>query len=208
MEDRGRGFIIILSAPSGTGKSTLATHLVENLNGVSLSISTTTRKPRGKEVDGVAYHFIHRDLFLTQKNRGDFLEWAEVFGNFYGTARENVESVLNRGEDLLLDIDWQGAEQVRANMPSNDVVSIFILPPSKDLLQKRLSDRKTDDADVIEKRMDQAGREISHWHEYDYLLVNDDLIQAQSNLVSIVTAERMRREHAAERIKSILSTFS
>ena len=208
MENHDRGFIIILSAPSGAGKSTLANHLVQTVTGVQLSVSTTTRKPRAFEIPGKDYHFIDQASFRTQIARGDFLEWAEVFGNYYGTAWENVEHVLRNGKTLLLDIDWQGARQVRASRPTEEVVSVSILPPSRDALQKRLHERKSDDPQVIARRMAKAGEEISHWEEYDYLLINDDLERACADLAAIVTAERLRRQRSGTRIRKILSTFA
>lgn len=203
-----RGFILILSAPSGAGKSTLANHLVQAVADVQLSISTTTRQPRPGETPGRDYHFVDQDDFRAQSARGDFLEWAEVFGNCYGTTQESVDHVLQSGKTLLLDIDWQGARQVRANRPSEEVVSVSILPPSKDALEKRLQGRKSDDPEVIARRMAQAGEELSHWEEYDYLLINDDLAQAQHDLVAIVTAERLRRQRSKIRIRKIVSTFA
>ena len=203
-----RGFIIILSAPSGTGKSTLASHLVRTMAGVHLSVSTTTRQPRGQEISGQDYFFVDQASFRASVDRGEFLEWAEVFGNCYGTAWKNVEPILQRGENVLLDIDWQGAQQVRAKRPAEEVVSISILPPSCSALQQRLKDRGTDDAQVIRRRMEKAGAEISHWREYDYLLINDDLVQAQKDLVAIVTAERLRRLRSEFRGRTILSTFT
>ena len=208
MTDHDRGFIIILSAPSGAGKSTLANHLVQTLAKVKLSVSTTTRKPRAGETPGLSYHYIDQEAFRTKIDQGDFLEWANVFGNYYGTAQENVEQVLSRGEDLLLDIDWQGARQVRSNHPSEEVISVSVLPPSRNILQQRLQGRASDDASVIARRMAEAGEEISHWKEYDYLLVNDELSRAQNQLVAIVTAERLRRQRSTRRVRSILSTFA
>lgn len=208
MTNRDKGFILILSAPSGAGKSTLANHLVQTVPDVRLSVSTTTRAPRPGEVPGEAYHFIDQPTFRDRIARGDFLEWAEVFGNCYGTARENVDQVLHAGEILLLDIDWQGARQVRASWPPEESVSVSIFPPSHDALYQRLRGRASDDETVIARRMAKASAEISHWEEYDYLLVNDDLSRAQRDLIAIVTAERMRRQRSENRIRCILSTFA
>ena len=208
MSGRGKGFIIILSAPSGAGKSTLATHLVQTVPGVRASVSTTTRAPRPGEQSGHAYHFIDQESFHARIQRGDFLEWAEVFGNFYGTDCNNVDPVLAQGEDLLLDIDWQGARQVRASRAATEVVSIAILPPSRQVLQARLMGRGSDDPQVVARRMAQAGEEVAHWEEYDYLLINDDLPRAQTELVAIVTAERLRRERVGAGVQSILDTFT
>ena len=208
VSEERRGFIVILSAPSGAGKSTLAAHLVQTVAGMELSVSTTTRLPRPGEVPGRAYHFVDQAAFRTKRDRGDFLEWAEVFGNYYGTDRASVEPVLARGGSVLLDIDWQGARQVRACCRPEEVVSVAILPPSRQVLQERLRRRGSDDPQVIARRMAQAGREIAHWEEYDYLLVNHDLERACQELVAIVTAERLRRERAGCAIQAILATFA
>ena len=200
--------MIILSAPSGAGKSTLANHLVQAVAGVQQSISTTTRKPRPGEVPGRDYHFIDQASFRAKITQGSFLEWAEVFGNYYGTAKERVEPALQSGVSLLLDIDWQGAQQIRKSMPPKEVVSIFILPPSREILQQRLCGRKTDDPQVIAQRMAEAEEQLSHWKEYDYLLINNNLTQAQDDLVSIVVAERLRRERSEEAVQQIVSTFT
>ncbi len=208
VQNRGQGFILILSAPSGAGKSTLARHLVQTVAGVSLSVSTTTRSLRPGEVAGQSYHFVDQAAFRARVERGDFLEWAEVFGHCYGTDLAHVDPVLARGECVVLDIDWQGARQVRARRAPEEVVSIAILPPSRSVLQVRLSGRGSDDPQVIARRMAQAGEEISHWAEYDYLLINDDLTRARHELVAIVTAERLRRSRAGDAIQAILATFA
>ncbi|MBF0462926.1 MAG: guanylate kinase [Magnetococcales bacterium] len=208
MSECGKGFVIILSAPSGAGKSTLATHLVQTVAGVRLSVSTTTRLPRPGEIPERAYHFVDQATFQAKVERGDFLEWAEVFGNLYGTDRANVDPVLARGECVLLDIDWQGARQVRARLAPAEVVSVAILPPSRQVLQERLSRRGSDDPEVVTRRMALAGEEMAHWEEYDYLLLNDDLTRACQRLVAIVTAERLRRERAGGNIQAILATFA
>lgn len=208
MDNRSRGFVIILSAPSGAGKSTLATRLVQSLPNLHLSVSTTTRQPRAGEVAGQSYHYVDLATFRTRIEQGKFLEWAEVFGNCYGTDRENVEPIVARGADLLLDIDWQGARQVRAVLPPESVISIAIFPPSQQVLQERLMRRGTDDPQVIARRMAQAGEEIAHWGEYDYLLINDDLARAHQELVAIVTAERLRRIRAGGAAQAILATFA
>ena len=199
------GFLAILSAPSGAGKSTLARHLVATGERVRVSVSTTTRNPRPGEREGEHYHFVDKQAFEEKIRENAFLEWAEVFGNYYGTSRETVAAALNRGEVLLLDIDWQGARQVRRNMPPGDVISIAILPPSREALQHRLQERGQDTPETIARRMSEAGREISHWHEYDYLLVNADLAEAQAGLAAIITAERLKKSRAD--IRRILQTF-
>ncbi|MBF0401892.1 MAG: guanylate kinase [Magnetococcales bacterium] len=207
MVNRDRGFVIILSAPSGAGKSTLASLLVQSVPGLRISVSTTTRAPRAGEQAGVAYHFVDQATFRDRMEQGNFLEWAEVFGNYYGTDRANVEPVLAQGDCVLLDIDWQGARQVRAALAPLDVVSIAIFPPSQQALQERLSRRASDDAQVIARRMAQAGEEVAHWQEYDYLLVNKDLAQAHQQLVAIVTAESLRRERSRSVAQAVLASF-
>nr|WP_227657601.1 guanylate kinase [Candidatus Magnetaquicoccus inordinatus] len=208
MSNLGRGFIIILSAPSGAGKGTLAAHLLQTMSDLRWSVSTTTRAPRPGEIPGESYHYVDADTFRKRIEQGAFLEWAEVFGNYYGTELANVEPALARGEDLLLDIDWQGARQVRDKMPTREVVSIAILPPSRQALQERLLGRSSDDPQVIARRMAQAGNEIAHWHEYDYLVVNDDLQQACHDLTAIITAERLRRIRERVPVRKILATFA
>ncbi|MBF0177652.1 MAG: guanylate kinase [Magnetococcales bacterium] len=204
-------FMIIVSAPSGAGKTTLLRHLMAHLGGVRFSVSTTTRQPRAGEKEGVDYFFVDRASFEQRRDRGEFLEWAEVFGNFYGTAQDFVAKTLAEGNDLLLDIDWQGrrqvVERVKRGVVPLEVVTIAILPPSRSSLASRLSGRGSDDPSVIEKRMRAAGEEISHWQEYDYLLVNDDLPRAQEDLVAIVRAERLRKPRMAQGIEQILATF-
>ncbi|MBF0285332.1 MAG: guanylate kinase [Magnetococcales bacterium] len=202
-----RGFVLILSSPSGAGKSTLASFLVEEVGGVRRSVSTTTRRPRIGERDGVDYFFTTPEAFHQQVAAGGFLEWAEVFGNFYGTSRAVVEQAIGEGHVLLLAIDWQGARNVRAMLPPEDVVSVSILPPSLESLRQRLANRGQDDEAVIQRRMDQATAEMSHWNEYDYLALNDELTQAQSDLASIVRAERLRRHRLDEGARRSLASF-
>ncbi|MBF0165715.1 MAG: guanylate kinase [Magnetococcales bacterium] len=206
-EPGDRGFILILSAPSGAGKTTLARVLGQRVEGLITSVSTTTRQPRGGEVEGEAYFFVRDEVFRERVAAGEFLEWAEVFGNCYGTSRVFVEEALAQGKVVLLDIDWQGARQVRGNMPEGDVVGVAVLPPSQEMLLTRLRMRGQDAPEVIARRMAQAGAEVSHWREYDYIVVNDDLERAGAELVAIVTAERLRRARAKRRIEQILATF-
>lgn len=187
-----RGMMLVLSSPSGAGKTTLAHRLLQRDTGVSMSVSVTTRKPRQGEVNGVDYHFLTKAEFDDRVLRGELLEHATVFGNSYGTPRGPVEGVLRTGRDVLFDIDWQGTQQLREKA-REDVVSIFILPPSRDELQHRLSSRGQDAPDVVARRMAQANSEISHWAEYDYVIVNDDLDAAERRIVTIVEAERCRR---------------
>lgn len=182
------GRLFIVAAPSGAGKSTLVNALLEREPGVALSISHTTRQPRPGDRDGVQYHFVDRATFERMVERGGFLEHAEVFGNAYGTSRDAVESLLHAGRDVLLEIDWQGAAQVRRVMPG--CVSIFILPPSRDELERRLRARATDDAATIAKRLAASREEIAHADEFDCIVVNDDFDAALAALQGIVDAAR------------------
>lgn len=188
-----RGLMFVLSSPSGAGKTTLTRLLREQEPSLSLSVSVTTRERRPSEVEGVHYFFISPDEFETMKERGDLLEWAHVHGNYYGSPRRAVEKALSRGEDILFDIDYQGARQLVASAP-DDVVSVFILPPSIPELRARLERRAEDTADVIARRLAAAGNEIGRWVDYNYVLVNDDLDRTFSRLRAILAAERLRRE--------------
>lgn len=188
-----RGFILILSSPSGAGKTTLTRAVAGDASwGLDLSISVTTRQRRPSEIDGKHYTFIDREAFESLRSRDDLLEWAEVHGNFYGTPRRPVERVLAAGRDMIFDIDYQGTRQVRAKL-SDDVVTIFILPPSMAELRSRLERRAEDSPATIEKRLANARMEIQRWNEYDYVLVNDDLDEAFRSLQGILTAERLKR---------------
>lgn len=189
-----RGLAIILSSPSGAGKSTLARRLMAWDPSLAFSVSATTRAPREGETDGVEYFFRTRDAFLGMVDAGEMLEHAEVFGNLYGTPRAPVEAAMAAGRDTLFDIDWQGGQQVRNSAIGKDVVSIFILPPSIAALESRLRARAQDSDTVIAGRMEKSRDEISHWAEYDYVLVNDDLDAAEDALKAILRAERMRRD--------------
>lgn len=188
-----RGVMLILSSPSGAGKTTLASKLLETDKTLTLSVSATTRPPRPGEVDGVHYFFIDQAAFEARREAGGFLEWAQVFGNFYGTPRAPVEEALTAGRDVVFDIDWQGTRQVSAAAPA-DVVRVFILPPSRAVLKERLKGRNADSAEVVARRMAGAREEISHWNEYDYVLINDDLDATLGALRTILAAERLRRE--------------
>ncbi|MBF0213445.1 MAG: guanylate kinase [Magnetococcales bacterium] len=202
-----KGFLLILSAPSGAGKSTLARFLKERQSGLLTSVSTTTRAPRPGEREGEAYFFVDLDTFRRQQEEGAFLESAEVFGNCYGTSRAFVEAALGRGLVVTLDIDWQGARQVRGNLGAEDVVSVFIMPPTCDHLSDRLRSRGQDSPEVIARRMSAAAAEVSHWDEYDYVVINDDLERAGAELVAIVSAERLKRSRIESRLRGILETF-
>lgn len=187
-----RGLMFVLSSPSGAGKSTLAKKLLESDENMSLSVSATTRAPRPSEVDGREYKFLDKATFEEMADRGEFLEHAMVFGNHYGTPRAPVEAMLIQGRDVLFDVDWQGARALRAAEPQ-DVVGIFILPPSMAELERRLRARNEDSEDVISKRMARSLDEISHWEEYDYVLVNTLLEQTLAQIKQILAAERLKR---------------
>ncbi|MGC9370141.1 MAG: guanylate kinase [Paracoccaceae bacterium] len=193
MADR-RGLLIILSSPSGAGKSTLTRRLLDWDPSFRFSVSATTRAPRPGEEHGREYYFLDRAEFEELIETGGMLEHAEVFGNFYGSPRKPVEEAIESGHDVLFDIDWQGGQQVRNSPLSQDVVSIFILPPSIAELERRLKSRGQDSDAVIAGRMEKSRDEISHWAEYDYVLVNRDLDSAYDELKAIVTAERLKRE--------------
>jgi guanylate kinase len=188
-----RGIMLVLSSPSGAGKSTIARNLLEQEEGLELSISVTTRKRRGSEIDGVHYHFLSHDAFARMRDSDTLLEWAEVHGNLYGSPREPVEAALAGGRDVLFDIDWQGGLQVMERARA-DAVSIFILPPSMVELRARLNRRAEDSPDVIERRLKNALVEIPHWREYDYVVINSDLDRAFHEVRSILVAERLRRD--------------
>lgn len=187
------GTLYIVSAPSGAGKTSLVKALIEQIDTLRVSVSHTTRAMRPGETDGVNYHFTRREDFLEQVGRGDFLEHAEVFGNLYGTSQSTVERTLAEGHDLILEIDWQGAQQVRRALPQ--ARSIFILPPSSAALQDRLSNRGQDSDDVIAGRMTQAIDEMSHYVEYDYIVINDDFHTALDDMKSILRCGRLTLAH-------------
>jgi guanylate kinase len=188
-----RGLMLVLSSPSGAGKSTIARHLLETDPQLNLSVSVTTRPRRASEIDGVHYHFLTEREFARMRDNDELLEWAQVHGNFYGTPREAAERAMAEGRDMLFDIDWQGALQLQEKMEA-DVVSIFILPPSMEELRQRLNRRAEDKPEVIEQRLRNARAEIEHWREYDYCVVNDDLERAFDAVRAIVQSERLRRD--------------
>ena len=189
-----RGLLIILSSPSGAGKSTLARRLMDWDDTLRFSVSATTRKPRPGERDGVEYFFRTRAEFDSMVAAGEMLEHAEVFGNFYGTPKAPVEAAAREGRDTLFDIDWQGGQQIRRSALAKDVVSVFILPPSIAELEARLRKRAQDSDEVIASRMRKSRDEISHWAEYDYVLVNHDLDETEARLRTILEGERARAD--------------
>ena len=189
-----RGLMFVLSSPSGAGKTTLSRRLLTDDPDITLSVSATTRPPRGDETEGRDYRFVSPERFAAMVQGDELLEWATVFGNRYGTPRGPVEAALHEGHDVLFDIDWQGTQQLQQTDAASDLVRVFILPPDLVELQRRLEGRATDAADVIAGRMARARDEISHWGEYDYILVNDDADQCLAELRSILKAERLRRK--------------
>jgi guanylate kinase len=189
-----RGLLFILSSPSGAGKSTLSRRLLSEDPAFDFSVSATTRAPRPGEVDGREYRFLSRERFREMIGAGEFLEHAEVFGNYYGTPRGPVEASLDAGRDVLFDVDWQGGQQLRNSVLKDAVVSVFILPPSIAELERRLRARGQDSDEVIAGRMARARDEISRWSEYDYVLINDDLDRCETEVRAILDAERLRRE--------------
>jgi guanylate kinase len=197
--------VFVISAPSGSGKSTLVTMLLESIEGLDFAISSTTRPPRGGETDGENYYFVSREQFVAMRDRGGFLEWAEVHGHLYGTPRSALERARERGRDLVLDIDVQGAGQLKKQLP--EAVTIFILPPSRRELEGRLRSRSLDDEAVIERRLREASNEIRNYSAYDYVVVNDRLDQSAEKLKGIIVAERCRKQRAEAVIQPILRTF-
>jgi guanylate kinase len=197
--------VFIVSAPSGSGKSTLVSRLLADVPDLMFSISYTTRKPRGSETDGQNYRFVSRENFQAMVARDEFLEWAQVFGNYYGTHRGILEEALDRGKDLVLDIDVQGARQLKLAVP--EAVTVFILAPSKQILEQRLRARGEDRVEVIERRLKEAAEEIRNYGAYDYVLINRDLEESAAVLSAIVRAERVRRTRIEAEIKPILETF-
>jgi guanylate kinase len=187
-----RGLLLVMSSPSGAGKTTLSRRLLGADPNVAMSVSVTTRQPRPGEVNGKDYHFITHEEFGRLRDRGDLLEYAEVFGNFYGTPKRPVVDALQAGRDVLFDIDWQGTQQLSAAM-GEDLVRIFILPPSAEDLRERLIGRAQDSASTVARRMAKAADEISHWPEYDYVIVNEDIDTASAEIEAILRAERLRR---------------
>ncbi len=202
---RSRGSIIVISAPSGAGKSTLVKRLLASTRRLNFSVSYTTRPPRAGEKNGREYFFVSRSRFQRMVARKEFVEWAEVFGQLYGTARKQLRAAQRAGRDILLDIDVQGHQQVRRQLP--EAVSVFVLPPSYRELERRLRHRHSDAPEVIARRLKAARREIRRWREYDYLVVNDRLSDALRGLRAVVAAARLRRLNQAERARTICRTF-
>jgi guanylate kinase len=187
-----RGLMLVLSSPSGAGKSTIARALLQQDPYIAMSVSCTTRPPRPGEVDGKDYHFVSTETFQSMVQAGQFLEHARVFDNYYGTPRQPVEDALASGRDVLFDIDWQGTQQLGDNA-RDDLVTVFILPPSLEELERRLRTRAQDTDEVVKKRMAKAGDEMSHWFEYDYILLNTEVDRSISRVQSILDSERLRR---------------
>jgi guanylate kinase len=192
MDAGRRGLMLVLSSPSGAGKTTLARRLLEEEPGIEMSVSHTTRKKRPGEVAGRDYHFVDHDAFTKMREQDEFLEWAVVFDNYYGTTRKPVEQALAAGRDVLFDVDWQGADKLRAVAPG-DVVTVFVLPPSASALEQRLNVRAEDEPEVVQRRMRGASDEIQHWDQYDYVIINHNIDQALASVRAILAAERLKR---------------
>lgn len=190
---RRRGFLLVLSSPSGAGKTTITRHLLDRDPTLSLSVSVTTRPRRPSEIDGKDYRFIDQASFDRMINEGDLLEHATVFGHSYGTPRQPIESAIAEGRDIVTDIDWQGTQQI-SGKAGGDIVTIFVLPPSSEVLESRLRTRAQDSAAVVAQRMAKSAEEMSHWPEYGYVIVNDDLQKSVADAQAIVRAERLKRD--------------
>lgn len=200
-----QGTLFVVSAPSGAGKTSLVKALIESTPNIHVSVSHTTRPQRPGEVNGVNYHFVTQDGFTAMLNDNAFLEHAQVFDNLYGTSKRAVTDKLNAGVDVVLEIDWQGAQQIRRQMP--DAVSIFILPPSREVLEQRLLGRGQDPVEVIRKRMAQANEQISHHVEFDYLIINDDFDKALKEMQAVVLAQRLRILNQCERHATLIRSL-
>ena len=197
--------VFIISAPSGSGKSTLVSRLLTSVPNLMFSVSYTSRKPRGAEAEGLSYRFVSREDFEAMLAREEFLEWAQVFGNYYGTARESLEAARAGGLDLVLDIDVQGARQLKQKIP--EAVTVFVLAPSRQVLEHRLRSRSEDREEVIARRLRDAAEEIRNYNAYDYVLINRELAEAEATLCAIVRAERARRIRIEDQIRPILDSF-
>ena len=201
-----RGTLYVISAPSGAGKTSLVKALLESMDGIEVSVSHTTRAKRPGEVDGRDYHFVDAERFMAMVMEGDFLEHAQVFDNYYGTSTQAVTEPLQRGRDVILEIDWQGAQQVRVLFP--DCQTIFILPPSKAALRERLTGRGQDSEAIIERRLRDAEADMTHYDEFDYVVVNDDFDQALGDLRAIVTARRLTLERQRLRLAELIGELT
>jgi guanylate kinase len=198
-----KGNLYVVSAASGAGKTSLLAAVLEHIADLEVSVSHTTRAPREGELDGVNYHFVNEQQFEAMVDAGKFLEHATVFGNHYGTSGEHIERQLNQSKDVILEIDWQGARQIRKLMP--ECISIFIAPPSIAALRARLTSRGQDDISIIDARMQQAVTEMSHYVEFDYLVINDDFAQAKTELSAIIIANRQRLQYQQQRHQALLA---
>ena len=200
-----KGKLYIISAPSGAGKTSLIKKLIPDLDKLMVSVSHTTRTQRPGEIDGIDYFFTSVERFKEMVSQSDFLEYAQVFDNFYGTAQSSVEHSLNSGKDVILEIDWQGAAQIRRLLP--DAISIFILPPSREVLRHRLQNRGQDSIDIIDRRMQDAVKEMGHYAEYDYLIVNDDFNTALIELKSVILSRRLGIERQQDQLRTLLANL-
>lgn len=198
-----KGTLFVISAASGAGKTSLVKAVLQQVSDIDVSVSHTTRAPREGEVDGVDYHFVDKETFEAMVEAGDFIESASVFGNMYGTSQQHLQEQLLKGSDVILEIDWQGARQIRQLM--NDCRTIYIVPPSITALRERLTSRGQDDESVISKRMREAISEMSHYVEFDYLIINDDFDEARDNLAAIIKGNRMLHEHQQQKHAELLS---
>ena len=198
-----KGTLFVISAASGAGKTSLVKSVLQHVSDIEVSVSHTTRVPREGEVDGVDYHFVDKETFQAMVNGSEFIESATVFGNMYGTSRQHIEEQLVKGKDVILEIDWQGARQIRQLM--NDCRTIYVVPPSVAVLRERLTSRGQDDESVINQRMQEAISEMSHYVEFDYLIINDDFDEARDNLAAIIMGNRMLHEHQQQKHADLLS---
>lgn len=198
-----KGTLFVISAASGAGKTSLVRAVLQQISDIEVSVSHTTRPPREGEVDGVDYHFVDKETFQSMVDVGEFFESATVFGNMYGTSRQHIQEQLHKGKDVILEIDWQGARQIRQLM--NDCRTIYIVPPSITALRERLTSRGQDDESVISQRMQEAISEMSHYVEFDYLIINDDFDEARDNLAAIIIGNRMLHEHQQQKHADLLS---
>jgi guanylate kinase len=198
--------VFIISAPSGSGKSTLVHMLMNSVQDLTFSVSFTTRPPRPAETNGKDYNFISRVEFEARLEKAEFLEYAEVFGNYYGTNRSSFQKAVNEGRDLVLDIDVQGARQLKVAIP--EAISIFVLPPSRDILEQRLRSRSQDSEEVIQRRLRGAAEEVRNYTQYDYVLINREIEESAARLATIVRAERLRKARMEEEVRPILESFA